>query len=146
MNKIVDRTTLILTTSIDVLFIGQPMRTALGVLTGVTLHVVLKGIMPLFTGIPHYFDLSGIEWWELVIVGVTVLHIPTIVYYLSKRGTLIDENLEKGLEIINNVEGIDAWEKKRLYLELTERVLEKVVLKSSTQEEIKQYLEKEVKQ
>ncbi len=142
----IDRLTNLLSTAIRILLIGYPIRTSLGVIVGVAINAIIKIFSPLFARLSFLIDLSKIQAWEYIILGVAVLHIQTIKLYLFKKGSLLGDNEEKALEIIKQAKdkGTPDWQIQKMYIGLCEKVLENVQLKQTTKQEIEDYLKPDI--
>ena len=98
------------------------------------LAMVLFSVFALFKVI----DLSKITVLEYMVIGIVLMHVPTIYFYLSRRGSRLSESEEKAFEIIRMAKaaGMPAAKTQKMYLDLCEAVLRKVTLNESTQREI----------
>ena len=137
MGGTTDKFTHIINTAISFIFIKHPTRTSLGIVVGIILHTFTKIFSPVL-GQLSIINLSMINPWEIMVVGVFLLHIKTI-YELLRNKTSLSENEEKAFDLIRiaKQEGkITDLEAKNLYLNLCERVLANVELKQGTKEGI----------
>jgi hypothetical protein len=143
MHKYADITTRLINNAFNIIFIGHPVRTSLGVLVGLCLYTSVNalnsGIQKDFEII---FDIAKISSWQFIILGVTILHIPTIFYYMSKKGNMLSENEEKALELIRQArsEGVPEKYIANLYIKLCEKVLSNVEQKRSEKKELERTL------
>lgn len=125
--------------SINFLLVNHPTRTSLGAVLGLVLEFLSKVFSPILNRIST-INLSIINPWEYVIVGIFLMHLKTFYEAFTKK-TYLSENEERAFEAIRIgvKEGkITEWEAKNMYLKLCEKVLANVELKQSTQDEIKE--------
>lgn len=127
-----------LSAATNIIFLGFRVRTALGVVVGIGIGAVAKAFGPYLATYAAWIDLSRVTTFEYVIVGVVILHIPTILFYLRRRGSLLNENEEKAFEIIRRAKrnGVPDKQIEKMYLNLCERVLQNTELKQATKKEI----------
>ncbi len=86
--------------AIHVLFIADPIRTSVGILVGMFLAVVYRVVVaPLLSLLILMPTLSGLAGWELIVIGVVIIHYKTIKTYLTKNHPL-DPHTEQALALI----------------------------------------------
>ncbi|MBD3337871.1 MAG: hypothetical protein GF353_02105 [Candidatus Lokiarchaeota archaeon] len=139
MEKFVDSITRKSLQAIDLLSIHHKVRTSLGIVVGVLLHTVHQICTPLIQKIEK-FDFTIVTFWQFITFGIFVLHIPTIFQAFSKQ-PIFDENIEKLFAAARkaNKEGNLTLEQKRMiYLNICNKVLEKVVLNEKTKKEMQE--------
>lgn len=116
----------------NILLLGHPTRTALGFVFGISIKIILK-ILSSTTN--SNIDLQNITDWEFGILGIFILHIPTIGYYLFKREGMLSEDEEKAFAAIREL-NITEYEKQPYYAKLVEKFIEKIEINYKTRNEI----------
>lgn len=122
-------------TAVNILFLGHPIRTALGFVLGVAFRLLLK-VVSLWIDSPQMVGLSSIPEWSWGLLGVLILHIPTIRFYLFNKVSYLSENEEKAFAMIRDLK-LPETHKQLLYLQLVEKVLERVEIKPDLTRETK---------
>lgn len=86
--------------ALNVLFISDPIRTAVGFLIGLLITVAYRILLaPLLSRLLLMPTLSGLEGWELIVIGIGIAHARTIKRYLSQDEPF-DGNTVKALKLI----------------------------------------------
>lgn len=119
--------------ALDILFLKHPTRTSFGFIFGLATRVTLKVLsiwLTIFAVI-----VGTLNYWEFVILGITVAHIPTIKDAVTGKGNYFSEYEEKAFAMIKELK-IPEHQKQNMYLKVVEKVLEKVELNPEIQEEI----------
>lgn len=135
MNKFADKLTQLSRQSLDILLIKYKVRTSLGVLTGLFLHVLQQAFKPTL----HSFkkiDLLSLKIWHFIIAGIFILHIPTIINAFSKK-SLFDENIETlfaTAKIAIKEGNLSIVQKRMIYISICNQVLKNTVLNDETQQ------------
>lgn len=124
--------------AINMLLVGYPVRTALGVIVGLAAHTLFQIFSPLLNRWPSVVNFSNITAIQFVFLGLLILHIPTIILHISKKASVLGETEEKVFAIIRKAEeeGMTKTDGKKLRLQFCSKYLDSVVLKQSTREEI----------
>jgi hypothetical protein len=81
-------------------------------------------------------SLSSIPEWNWGILGILILHIPTLRFYLFSKASHLSENEEKAFAMIRELK-LPEPHKQEMYLQIVEKVLERVEIKSNLNQEIK---------
>ncbi len=103
--NILDKSTQFTKRAIDVLLLPHPQRTALGVIVGLSINIIEKLLFPFLKGIT-WINFSEISQWEYIILGIALLHLPTIKMLFQQKPEL-PEKYESAIAMIRRagVEG-----------------------------------------
>jgi predicted membrane channel-forming protein YqfA (hemolysin III family) len=125
MNDLIDRVTRFLGSASNIIFVGHPMKTSLGVFVGLALSMFIKLFTPLLSNLSPVINFSAISDWEFIVIGIVLLHVGTIRYYLLKKGGILTEDEERVLAVIRAAkrQGMPQKAVTRMYLELCEQEL-----------------------
>ncbi len=120
-----DRVTRFIVAASNIVFIGYPLRTSLGVLVGLAFSALAKLFSPLLSNLSPVIDFSKISEWEYIVLGVVLLHLRTIRFYLFQKGSMLGENEEKAFALIRRAKANHVPQRRiqQMYLELCEKVL-----------------------
>ncbi len=136
--------------TIRFLFIGNPHRTALGVIVGLVLHTLVSVFNPAIKQIASsYIDVTELTAWNCIFLGLVFVYSPTILSFIgSPKKELLNESVEKVFRMIRlaaDEAGISKKQKRALYLKLCEKAVEQVTFNAATQEKLRKLnaLEKE---
>lgn len=109
--------------AVDFLILGYPVRSAVGVLLGAFLNVLIAVLGPVIeSNFP--INVSEVKAWHSIVIGLTLAYLPIIPQLLYKRPKF-DEATERALQLIKLAEaqGVPRWHIGRLYIELCEAAL-----------------------
>lgn len=122
--------------ALDTILLAHPVRSALGILCGTGLYICTKILTPFLVRFKN-FELSRLDLWEFLVIGLIILHIQTIFSVIIRRASF-DENTEQALRLIREAQeaGLSTWQVKQLYKNLCEKALEKVELDAKTKKEV----------
>lgn len=128
--------------TIRFLFIGNPHRTALGVIVGLALHTLVSVFNPAIKQIfSNYIDVAAFTEWNCMLLGLVFVYSPTIISFIgSPKKELLNEEVEKVFRMIRlaaDESGLSKKQKRTLYLKLCERAVEQVTFNAATQEELR---------
>ena len=131
--------------TIRFLFVGNPHRTALGVILGLALHTFVAVFSPAFEKIANgYIDVSALEEWNCMLLGLVFIYSPTIISFVgSPKKELLNEDVEKVLRMIRlsaEEVGLSKRQKRELYLKLCEKAVEQATFNTTTQKELDKFL------
>ena len=142
MQKIINNILGLTNRALDAIFLGYPERTSIGIVVGLLIETIIKLFYPFLSRISNIIDFSGIEYWNYIIVGITIVHVKTIYVILFNREPVFDENTEKAFALIREAKnhGASDFEVQRLYLRVCESILENTILNEATEQEIKRLL------
>lgn len=137
MNKI----TQILLLAIRFLFVGNPIRTSLGIILGLVLYILISIFQPgIKQLLSSYVNVNTLEVWECMLLGLFLIYVPTIISFIgSPKKEVLNEDLETVLRLIRlAVDEADLSEKqkRKLYLRLCEKAVEEVSFSKNIQAEI----------
>src|SRR5687767_3420064 len=110
-----DKSSQLINTSVNFIFIKHPTRTSLGIVLGIVINILTKLFSPILNR-QSAINLSTIEPWEFIIFGVFLLHLRTFYELITKKISL-SENEEKAFELIRTAKArgqITEWEAKDL--------------------------------
>ncbi|ASG66072.1 hypothetical protein CEW91_07880 [Idiomarina piscisalsi] len=116
--------------AIDILFCTHPKRTSLGFVVGALIYVIVGVLFaPVWTGI-QWVKLSSLKLWHYLIVGLSVMHIPTVRESYSKDSELPKE-IEQALCLIKDAEknGVPKNAIKNMRLELCNSLVKSLSIK-----------------
>lgn len=135
-----DKLTQFVLGTIRFLFIGNPHRTALGVIVGLALHTLVSVFNPAIAKNTS-IDVTALTEWNCMLLGLVFVYSPTIVSFIgSPKRELLNESVEKVLRMIRlaaDESGISKKQKRALYLKLCEKAVEQVTFNAATQEELR---------
>ena len=140
-----DSVTRLIRKSINILFLNYKIRTSLGVLVGIcifTLQQILKPFLEKF----QRFDFLEIKLWQFIIIGLFILHIPTLKQAFSNK-PIFDENIDKlfaSARLACEEGELSLVQRRMIYMALCKQVLDNVQLNEATDKEKKQ-LEESIK-
>jgi len=122
---------------IDALLLGQPNRTVLGGLVGGTLWALILFFGPLLQQF-SWIAPNAVPPFLYFVVGITVLHIPTIITRFRESKSL-DEQFSDEFKLIDRAkrEGASDARIGQMYLDIVESLLQRVTLKEKAREELK---------
>lgn len=128
--------------TIRFLFIGNPHRTALGVIVGLALHTLVSVFNPAIKQIfSSYIDVAALTEWNCMLMGLVFVYSPTIISFIgSPKKELLNESVEKVFRMIRlaaDEAGISKRQKRDLYHKLCERAVEQVTFNAATQKELR---------
>ena len=128
--------------TIRFLFIGNPHRSALGVIVGLTLHTLVSVFNPAIEKIASsYIDVIALTEWNCMLLGLVFVYSPTIISFIgSPKKELLNEEVEKIFRMIRlaaDEAGLSKRQKRDLYLKLCQRAVEQVTFNAATQEELR---------
>lgn len=128
--------------TIRFLFIGNPHRTALGVIVGLTLNTFVSVFNPAIEKIASsYIDIAALTEWNCMLLGLVFVYSPTIISFIgSPKKELLNEEVEKVFRMIRlsaDEADLSKKQKRTLYLKLCERAVEQVTFNAATQEELR---------
>lgn len=112
-----DNITLKLRKVIDVLYLFSPVRTAMGVLLGIFLQGIVAILRP-ETKKSLPVDLDAAPWYFFIVVGLVLLHLPTIFRLFYPRKSLT-ESVDDVLRLIESANFSDD-ERRVAYRKLFE--------------------------
>ncbi|EGR2123908.1 MULTISPECIES: hypothetical protein [Vibrio] len=118
--------------AIDILFCTHPKRTSLGFVVGALIYVILGVIFaPIWSEIDRV-KLSDLELWHYLIIGVSLMHIPTIKDSYTKESELPKE-IEQALGLIKEAEaqGVSKKSIQKMRLELCDSVVKSLSSRKS---------------
>ncbi|EKL9831851.1 hypothetical protein AB8I23_004937 [Vibrio alginolyticus] len=110
--------------AIDILFCTHPKRTSLGFVIGALIYVIVGVIFaPIWSEIDR-IKVSDLELWHYLIVGISLMHIPTIKDSYTKESELPKE-IEQALGLIKEAEaqGVSKKSIQKMRLELCDSVV-----------------------
>ncbi|HIF6203529.1 hypothetical protein [Vibrio parahaemolyticus] len=110
--------------AIDILFCTHPKRTSLGFVIGALIYVIVGVIFaPIWSEIDR-IKVSDLELWHYLIVGIALMHIPTIKDSYTKESELPKE-IEQALGLIKEAEaqGVSKKSIQKMRLELCDSVV-----------------------
>ncbi len=124
------------------LFIGNPHRTALGVIVGLVIHTLISVFNPALERIASsYIDVSALTEWNCMLLGLVFVYSPTIISFIgSPKKELLNEDVEKVFRMIRlaaDEANLSKKQKRTLYLKLCEKAVEQVTFKAATHEELR---------
>jgi hypothetical protein len=139
-DKFSDVVTRILSIALDMLFVGYPVRTSLGVVLGAAVWAIACFFKPSLNRLSTVVDFSQ-PLFAYLALGVFGVHLKTLVQ-LPRKATLLDESIEKTLAAIDEMKkrGIPSWQIQEMYIKLCETILKKVALNQETQQEIQKII------
>lgn len=122
-NNILDTGTQFIKRSLDTLLLAHPVRTTTGALVGISINIIISLFSPLLNKL-SWLDFSAIEQWKFVILGIVLLHIPTIKMLFQQKPDFPEE-VEKAFIAIKRAksEGLPSAQINPLYRSLCEKVL-----------------------
>jgi hypothetical protein len=135
-----DLWTKVLSKAIDIIFVKYPTRTSLGVILGGFCDFLVQFFSPTLKSIT-YFNFAGSPRWGWWLLGILLLHIPTIISSF-RRKLVGNDAIDQLLELIERGD-FTKTEKRRQYRKLIEKVSNNVALNQETQREIKE-VEKQI--
>lgn len=109
---------------LDVLFLRNPERTAVGATLGFALHGAFGVFQPLISA--KGFPLGDWEWWASMSTGVVLVHLPFILWSVRTR-PLISDELDALIELIEST-NIGALEKRTAYRRVVNKCIEEFSL------------------
>ena len=120
---LIDTTTRFFRRAIDVLLLTHPQRTALGTIFGLSIDVMIRLFSPYLKTL-SWIDVTAVEQWQYIILGILFLHIPTIIILFQQRPELPEE-IETIFSAIKKAqtEGVPKHQLNPLYRKLCEKVL-----------------------
>jgi hypothetical protein len=126
-----DKTSLLVSKALDIIFIKYPARTSLGVVIGIAAKFLID-LSSAFIVVPQEILDSSIFGWACL--GLLTLHVQTI-KSLAKNAPLGDETLETALKLIE-MGNFSEEERRQHYRNLVERVSKAVALNAQTKAEV----------
>ena len=128
--------------TIRFLFIGNPHRTALGIIVGLALHTLVSVFNPALETIAgDYIDIAALTEMNCMLLGLVFVYSPTIISFIgSPKKELLNEDVEKVFRMIRlaaDEAGLSKKQKRTLYLKLCERAVEQVSFNAATKEELR---------
>ncbi|MDJ0601038.1 MAG: hypothetical protein QNJ37_19615 [Crocosphaera sp.] len=138
--------TRIIRIAINILFVGDPIRTSLGIVLGIILKASITIFNPLlskYNSIADFTSLNNNNIFSFLycgVFGIFLIYLPLIISYilLGKR-QINDESIEMLFKIIRKgkEEGnLTDEEVQKYYLNVIEKVIEKTQLKQEIQKEL----------
>ncbi|MHA2743355.1 hypothetical protein [Vibrio harveyi] len=121
--------------AIDILFCTHPKRTSLGFVIGALFYVVVGVVLePLWSDVQHV-KISNMELWHYLVIGISMMHIPTIKDSYSKESELPKE-VEQALCLIKEAEtqGVSKKAIQKMRLELCDSLV-KSLSKNKTKDD-----------
>lgn len=134
MNSL-DDTTRILNRALDVVFAKYPARTGLGVVLGCALLFLSRLFDPALRTIT-FANFAGAPWWGWIIVGVLVMHSPTI-KQIFRQKPVGDDAIDKALDLIERGNFTKA-ERRQQYRNLIEKVSANVALTQQAKRKVQE--------
>ncbi len=135
-----DKLTQFVLGTIRFLFIGNPHRTALGVIVGLALHTLVSVFNPAISK-SSSIDVAALTEWNCMLLGLVFVYSPTIISFIgSPKKELLNESVEKVLRMIRlaaDEANISKRQKRDLYLKLCEKAVDQVTFNAATQEELR---------
>ena len=137
-----DKLSLFILGTIKFLFIGNPYRTALGVIVGLALYTFVSIFNPGIEKISsNYINISALTEFGSVLLGLVFVYSPTIISFIgSPKKELLNEDVEKVFRMIRlaaDEADLSKNQKRTLYLKLCERAVEQVSFDSATKEDLR---------
>ena len=129
-----NRLTRYISLALDILFLKQPTRTSVGLILGLSSRTLFKFLSIWIIAFQAILSI-GVSIWEFGLLGIFIVHIPTLIDVLSGK-YLLTENEEKALAMIKEMK-ISDYDKQALYLDLVKKTLEKVNLNQEVQDELR---------
>lgn len=114
----------------DILFMQDPVATAMGVMCGGSLHVTAVAFKPLWEK-SKIIDLSNVSIYSFVLLGIFICNLVAISFHLFRRRSLPAE-IEDELTVIRLAikEGnLSEYQIRAMYISLFEKVLRDVEVK-----------------
>lgn len=111
--------------AIDYLIMVNPKRSMGGILLGMAMTVFHDILLPALWRL-DWLDLAGLSWWQLMVLGFFVTHIPTIMESFSKKNEFPPE-IEHLLSATRRLvyEGkLNKYQTQLVYLSAVKKVLE----------------------
>lgn len=120
-----DKVTEVARRAINILFVSNPKGTSIGVLLGVILHGIIGVFSPAIKTI-EWLNIGALQLWHLICLGVATMNIPP---YLKRHK--IDPTIQSAFDYIklqHDSGNITEWQARQMYLNLSRKVLENIVL------------------
>lgn len=118
---------------LNVLLLGHPNKTSLGVVVGLAISGVIRIFAPALTA-GDYVDLASTPWWAWVAIGVVLAHLRTLWRFWTHAPTH-SEKIDEAMMVIE--EGnFSAPERRQHYRRLVNKVIDEVKLNSDAAKEI----------
>jgi hypothetical protein len=125
--------------ALDIVCLSHPLRTALGVLAGVTLDGILQFLAPALRA--YAVDPLAISVLWTIPLGVVLMHIPTI-WMLFRRGSSMDETVQQALDVIDDAVRtgkIPRVQAGQLYTDVVTRAIARIQFDRRAMEELDEY-------
>ena len=109
--------------TIRFILIGNPHRTALGVIVGLALHTLVSVFNPAIEKIAaSYIDVTALSERNCLLLGLVFVYFPTIISFIgSPKKELLNEDIEKNFRMIRlaaDEAGLSKKQKPTLYLKM----------------------------
>lgn len=137
MGDLKDTGTLFIKKATDILTLHNPVKTALGVISGVGLETGSKAFRPYFAEV-KWLDLSAIALWEYICFGLLVIYFVTTIKWIFKDNKF-NQPIEDAFAAVDEIKkrGVkEKWEINNMYLDICHRVLDKIELDDNIKREI----------
>ena len=145
MKDLFDNFSQFIVKALKLLFVGNPLRTSLGVVVGMFFHSIINIFSPLINSWEDYVDVSSVGEIQCVFMGLVFVYSPTIISFIGNpKKELLDERLEKVFRLIEFAEtkgNITKTEIRALFIKLCEKAVEQVTFNDAIEEEIKAFEE-----
>ena len=143
MRTIFDILSKLILKALNLLFVGNPLRTSLGVVVGFFIHSLSTIFTPAITLLlKDYVDISQISEFNCIFIGLVIVYFPTIISFLGDpKKELLDESLEKVFRLIEFAEqkgGITKTQIRALCIKLCEKAVEQINFNEAIKKELEQ--------
>lgn len=134
-----------MSTALEILFIGHPVKTSLGVVIGGIIAGLPPAIKPLLDSyiLPLGVDITKIPDYTYILLGVAIFHIRSIYIHLFTSSTTLSEQYEQEFAVIDKLKekiSMSPEQEALLYRKTAELVLSKIVFDQTTEKEYQEFL------
>ena len=133
MKKSGEISSLVIERALDILLMKHPVRTAIGVMLGLTLSLLASLFSPALAKV-GMVGVANVRDWQWIPLGIVLAHARTLIDYVFTR-PVGNESVDEAIRLID-ASNLSKEEKRTQYRALINAVLKNVALSRKTEQEL----------